>query len=144
MSYAEGDNYRFKLVDGRARCTVWRRRDLDSNAGARSAEEMLVHFRALAEDPQVRSLLLDIRKSPPFSGPRTQRVLCKAFAAFEEARTPIAVLPASVVQGLQIQRTLAVHAPLYGRDFPSALVAEKWLMSFSDPQARNQTPGGLP
>ncbi len=136
MSYAEGDNYRFKLVQGRARCMVWRRRDLDSNAGARSAEEMVVHFQALADDPEVRSMLLDIRKAPPFSGPRTQRALCKAFAASEQARTPTAVLPASVVQGLQIQRNLAVHAPLYGRDFPSALVAEKWLMSFSDPHAR--------
>jgi len=97
---------------------------------------MLVHFRALAEDPKVRSLLMDIRKSPPFLGPRTQRVLCLAFAAFEDAQTPIAVLPASVVQGLQIQRTLAVHAPLYGRDFSSALVAEKWLVSFSESHER--------
>ncbi len=136
MSFAEGDNYRFELADGRARCTVWRRRDLDANAGAQSAEEMLVHFRALAEDPEVRSLLMDIRKSPPFSGPRTQRVLCLAFAAFEKGRTPIAVLPASVVQGLQIQRTLSVHAPLYGRDFSSAVVAEKWLESFSESQRR--------
>ncbi|MGH1347717.1 MAG: hypothetical protein ACRBN8_39550 [Nannocystales bacterium] len=136
MSYAEGDNYRFELVKGRARCTVWRRRDLDSNAGAQSAEDMLVHFRALAEDPEVRSLLLDIRKSPPFSGPRTQRVLCLAFAAFEQGRTPVAVLPASVVQGLQIQRTLAEHAPLYGRDFSSAVLAEEWLLSVSDAKER--------
>lgn len=132
--YAEGDNYRFELVEGRARCTVWRRRDLDSDAGARSAEEMLTHFRALAADPQVRSLLLDIRKAPPFSGPRTQQVLSLAFAAFEEARTPIAVLPASVVQGLQIQRTLALHAPLHGRDFSTAILADAWLNSFSASQ----------
>ncbi len=95
-----------------------------------------MHFQALATDPEVRSLLLDIRKSPPFSGPRTQRVLGLVFAAFEQARTPIAVLPASVVQGLQIQRTLAVHAPLYGRDFSSAVLAEEWLESFSESQQR--------
>lgn len=132
--YAEGDNYRFELAEGRARCSVWRRRDLDSKAGAQSAEEMLVHFRALAADPKVRSLLLDIRRSPPFSGPRTQQALCLAFAAFEEARTPIAVLPASVVQGLQVQRTLALHAPLHGRDFSTAILAEAWLTSFSESQ----------
>lgn len=131
VPYAEGDNYRFELAEGRARCAVWRRRDLDSDAGARSAEEVLVHLRALAADPDVRSMLMDIRKSPPFSGPRTQQALSLAFAAFEEARTPIAVLPASVVQGLQIQRTLALHAPLYGRDFATAVLAEAWLISFS-------------
>ncbi|MBV1861202.1 MAG: hypothetical protein KUG77_22485 [Nannocystaceae bacterium] len=130
-SYAEGENYRFTLVAGRAGCVVWRRRDLDSNAGARSAEGMLVHFRALAEDPEVRSFLLDIRKAPPFSGPRTQQALGLAFAAFEGNRTPIAVLPASVLQGLQIQRSLALHAPLYGRDFSSAILAEDWLKSLS-------------
>ena len=133
MAYEEGDNYRFELADGRARCTVWRRPDLDSAAGASSAEEMLVHFRALAADPTVASLLLDIRKAPPFSGPRTQKVLCLVFAAFERGRTPIAVLPASVVQGLQIQRILTDHAPLFGRDFSSAVLAEAWLKSFREP-----------
>ncbi len=131
MWYAEGDNYRFEVVDGRAECTVWRRPDLDSDAGARSAEEMLVHFRALAEDPGVLSLLVDIRQAPPFSGPRTHKVLCLAFTAFEQARTPIAVLPASVVQGLQVQQSLSLYAPLYGRDFSSASAASQWLTSFS-------------
>lgn len=132
VSYAEGDNYRFELAEGRARCTVWRRRDLDSDAGAASAEEMLAHFTALAVAPDVRSMLLDTRLAPPFSGPRTQRVLGTVFSAFEQARTPIAVLPANPVQGLQLERILALHSPLYGRDFSTPELAEAWLNSFSE------------
>jgi len=130
VSFAEGDNYSLDVVDGHARCKVWRRRDLDSAAGATSAEEISRHFLALASDPEIRSMVFDVREAPSFMGPRTQAALGAAFRAFEERRKPIAIVAAAAVQGLQFQRVLGMNAPLYGRDFHSHEDAAAWVESF--------------
>ncbi len=130
MLFAEGDNYRIELDRGRACCSVWRRPDLDSAAGARSAEEKIAHFEALARRDDVDAMLFDVRLAPPFSGPRTQRALTTAFASFERARKPIAIVCSATVQAMQLQRILAINSPLYGRDFADFEQASAWLDSF--------------
>ena len=132
VAFAEGDNYLFEVVDGRAHCRVWRRRDLDSSAGASSAEEISQLLQALAQEPEVLSMEFDVRQAPAFIGPRTQLALGEGFAAFETRRKPLAIVASAAVQGLQFQRVLAVHAPLYGRDFHTREDAAAWLKSFRD------------
>ena len=132
MLYAEGDNYRFEVEAGHAYCKVWRRPDLDSSAGADLAEEKIQLFVELAEHHAVHTLLLDLRVAPSFVGPRTQRALGEAFHAFERARKPLGVVTASAVQGLQVQRLLALHAPLSGRDFHDFDQAKSWLRSYRE------------
>jgi hypothetical protein len=126
----EGDNFRIDLEDGRACCTVWRRRDLSSDAGARCAEEKIAYFQELAARPDVYAMLLDRRAAPPFTGPRTQRSLAIAFSAFEQHRKPLAVLSANRVRAFQLLRVIASSAPMYGRDFYDYDTAIKWLASF--------------
>lgn len=128
--FAEGDNYRVDVVNNHARCKVWRRRDLDSAAGASSAEEISQHFHTLADDPAILSMVFDVREAPSFIGPRTQAALGTAFRAFEERRKPIAIVTAAAVQALQFQRVLGMHAPLYGRDFHNHEQAAAWVESF--------------
>lgn len=130
MLFAEGDNYRIEIENGRACCTVRRRPDLDSAEGARSAEEQIAHFGTLSARDDVWSMIFDLRTAPPFSGPRTQRALATAFSSFERAAKPLAVVCGAAVQAMQLQRILAINTPLYGRDFPDFEQACSWVESY--------------
>jgi len=130
MVYAEGPNYRFEVDGAIATCRVWRRPDLDSDAGARCAREMTAHFRtlSLAAPTVARAIIMDVREAPAVAGPQTLDALGELMKSWEAVKRPVAVVvgPAPI-QALQYRRLVAQHAAHYGGLFSDPDSATRWI-----------------
>src|SRR4030095_12881107 len=117
MISPEAANYQFEIADTIATCRVWRRPDLDSNAGARCAQETIGHFRALAlAGPTVaRAIILAVSDAPAVAGPRTLQAIGPLLEAWELVKRPVAVVigPAPI-QALQFRRLIVEYAASSG------------------------------
>jgi hypothetical protein len=115
--YASGGNYRIELVEGLVRWTVWARPDVDSNTGARFAEEQAAHATALALGSS-RGLCFDLSAAPTVMGPRTQAAIVVTLAPWERVRKPVAiVLSDNAMQRLQWDRLVREHLAKSARLF---------------------------
>jgi hypothetical protein len=111
LVHAEGKNYRIERVGRLILAEVWKRADLDSNEGAKLAEEVELVLRSLAGAK--RSLVLDLRRAPEVNGPRTQTALGRIVQAWSAASCRVAfITPDSAVGQLQLKRI----AETYGTD----------------------------
>ena len=129
MIYAEGANYRFEIADTIATCRVWRRPDLDSNAGARCAQETIEHFRALAlaGSNVARAIILDVSDAPAVAGPRTLQAIGQLLEAWELVKRPVAVvIGAAPIQALQFRRLIVEYAATCGAMFYDVESALSW------------------
>jgi hypothetical protein len=108
---AEGDNYEISSdAHEVVHCRVWRRKDLDSDAGARCAEEMLEHLERLAKSPSTRGFVYDLRDAPGVAGPRTQAAIGRTLTAWSEAGRRTAIVVGEVsLRRLQMQRIVSEH-----------------------------------
>ncbi len=127
MLYVEGGNHRIELSDGVAVCHVWRREDVDSETGARFAEELGVHVEALARG-QAAGMVFDVSQAPVVSGPKTQTMIGRMLAEFERHRKPVGVVVGTAaMQRLQMQRLVNAHAPVQGAVFETVADARTWV-----------------
>lgn len=126
---AEGDNYELLLDEHRVvHCRVWRRRDLDSAAGARCAEEMLEHVSRAARDTTAVALIYDLRQAPPVSGPRTERAFSRMLTAWTASDRRVAIVVGDVsLRRLQMQRIVSEHAPHLAAVFDEPQGALSWV-----------------
>ncbi len=124
--FAEGDNYRIVVENGIATWTVWRRPDLDMAAGAALAERQATEASRLLVRG-VRALVFDLRQGPDIAGPKTQAALGSIFSPFERMRIPLAVVVASPMQQLQMNRLVSEHAPTMGTVYTTLPEAEAGL-----------------
>lgn len=126
---AAGDNYEVTL-DGRvALARVWRRPDLDSTAGARSAAEMIELVRSLTNG-RVRGVVLDIREAPPIAGPKTSSLLGALLRTFEGSRVKLAIVIADdPMQRLQFGRLVTSYAPTVAVVTNEIAEASRWAAS---------------
>jgi len=121
--YARGENFSIAVDGGHALAAVWRRPDLDSAAGARSANELTFHLRKLT--PQLKSLVLDLRDAPVVAGPKTVETLGELLRGCEKASVRVAVvLSGDPMQLLQFRRLVATYAPTEGKAVVSLTDAE--------------------
>lgn len=121
--YATGDNFTLVLDGGHAVLKVWRRPDLDSASGARNANEMAAHLRALM--PKLASLIFDLRDAPPVAGPKTVETVSELLRSCEQRAVRIAVvLSADPMQLLQYRRLVATYAPARGKAVMTLAEAE--------------------
>ena len=121
--YATGENFSVALDGAHAVATVWRRPDLDSAAGARSASELASHLRRLT--PQLESLVFDLRDAPVVAGPKTVETLGELLRGCEKGSVRIAVvLSGDAMQLLQFRRLVATYAPTKGKAVVSLAEAE--------------------
>jgi hypothetical protein len=123
--YAEGENFRFEL-DTRAHltCRVWKRPDLDAEAGASLAHAMAAVWTRAGADPAVVAGLFDLREAPPVFGPRTEEAFRNALGRVGGKRLAL-LCSTNAVQKLQLQRIAAGHPHVLVAD--SADVAEAHL-----------------
>jgi hypothetical protein len=124
-----GDNYSFGATpNGRAVCRVWRRPDLPSADGARSAEEMGALMRNAASRTESVGMLFDLRDAPFIAGPRTEAALTAMLASWDQARKRcVIVLSDNPMQQLQMKRLVEKHAPRYGLATPILADAQRHL-----------------
>ena len=128
-SIAEGDNYEISMDEhGVVVCRVWRRPDLDHDAGARCAEEMLERIRDLALSSEATGFVYDLREAPPVAGPRTQAAIVGIVALWVEGgrRVAIAVGDASL-RKLQMQRLVSEAATQEAAVFDEPDEALRWV-----------------
>jgi len=107
--YADGANFRFEL-DARSilTCRVWKRPDLDADAGAALAHEMAAVWARAGADSAVVAGVFDLRDAPPVFGPRTESAFRSMLERLGGKR--IALLCGdNAVQRLQLQRIGAGH-----------------------------------
>jgi len=110
----KGGNYTIEIDRGVALVRVWKT-PVDSETGARYAEEKIGHLRRLSREPDVRGLLLDLADAPPITGPRTQGAIEAMVASFEGAGKTVAVLSGpSELQRMQLCRIVRAAAPSKG------------------------------
>lgn len=126
QQYASGGNYVIEIdADGVAYVRVWRRPDVDSETGARFAEEKLAHLRVLAR--RCKGLVFDLREAPPVVGPRTEATLAAVLSMFDGARKRCAFLVGgNPVQQLQLRRLIAAHSSPHGRVESDLVKARAW------------------
>ncbi|MBN9164337.1 MAG: hypothetical protein BGO98_21745 [Myxococcales bacterium 68-20] len=125
--FAAGENYAIELDGEHVVGRVWRRPDLDSASGARSADEMAAHLRSLTTEKR-KSLLLDLRDAPAIAGPRTVETLSDLLRGCEKAGVRIAViLSGDAMQLLQFRRLVSTFAPSAGRAAVTLAEGEQWL-----------------
>ena len=108
--YADGANYRFEL-DARSilTCRVWKRPDLDAEAGASLAHDMASVWARAGSDAAVVAGIFDLREAPPVFGPRTEEAFRSMLDRLGGKR--IALLCGdNAVQRLQLQRIATGHA----------------------------------
>lgn len=130
VTFAEGGNYRIDIVHQVARFRLWRRPDLDSEAGARLAEEARDQFQRLAatNESEVRGLLMDLREGPVVAGPVTQQHVGRMLTIWASCNRPLAVLVGDApIQLLQYRRMVSEHCPRIGNVFDDMTLAEQWL-----------------
>jgi hypothetical protein len=129
---ASGPNYEISSdAEGVVYCRVWRREDLDHDAGARCAEEMLAHLARLATSPDYTGFVYDLREAPPVAGPRTQEAIGRTLERWKDSgrRVAIAVGDAAM-RRLQMQRIVGeVLAEGEGAIFDAPEEATAWLLS---------------
>ena len=129
--FAAGENYTIELDGEHVVGRVWRRPDLDSASGARSADEMASHLRSLTTEKR-NSLLLDLREAPAIAGPRTVETLSDLLRGCEKAGVRIAViLSGDAMQLLQFRRLVSTFAPSAGRAAVTVAEGEQWLSAGS-------------
>jgi hypothetical protein len=106
---AQGENYEISSDAHQVvQCRVWRRKDLDSDAGARCAEEMLAHLERLAESPGTRGFVYDLREAPGVAGPRTQAAIGRTLTVWAQAGRRTAIVVGEVsLRRLQMQRIVS-------------------------------------
>lgn len=122
----EGRNYEGKVEGGVLIVRVWRRRDLDSLAGSRCAEELVDDVvRHLEID--VGGLIWDMREAPTSFGPRTQDVIKDGLRTWAKAGRKVAMISNSAMQTLLVQRLLNESTGGHGRLFESVEEARGWL-----------------
>lgn len=117
-------------VDGsRAEIRIWRRPDLDSDAGAKNAARL--HEEAMKLGARgVRAVLLDVKDAPAVAGPKTVASLSAMMAAWASARIRIAILvDADPIKTLQFKRVMTENAPREARVLTDAAAARAWLSS---------------
>lgn len=124
----QGDNYAIEIRGDRATARVWKRPDIDSAAGARSAAAMVTALKELAI--KRCSLVFDLREAPVVAGPRTVETLGDLLATFEASRARIAVIVTNEpMQALQYRRLLSTYAPTQGRLTTTPAEAEAWIQA---------------
>jgi hypothetical protein len=126
--YASGGNYTIELdPDGLAHVRVWRRTDVDSETGARFAEEQLAHLRVLAR--RCKGLVFDVRDAPPVVGPKTEAALGAVLELFAGVRKRTCFLvSANPVQQLQFKRLIASRGSNRGRVETDPETARNWAL----------------
>ncbi|MBC8073125.1 MAG: hypothetical protein IAG13_32685 [Deltaproteobacteria bacterium] len=104
MSGSSGRNYTIDVSDdGIAVARVRRRPDLDTNAGAEDAQEMVAAILVLAASG-VDALVLDLIDAPPIAGPRTMASLESLLRGWADGGGRVVVtIGASAVQRLQME-----------------------------------------
>ena len=127
--YASGGNYRIALEDGVVHWTVWARPDVDSQQGARFAEEQISHSVNLAIGAS-RGLFFDLSGAPNVMGPRTTAAIEATLAPWERIKKPVAILIGdNAMQRLQWERIVREQASHVGRVFASRPLALAWAAS---------------
>jgi hypothetical protein len=125
--YASGANYKIEVVDDLVRWAVWSRPDLDSQQGARCAEEQVAHAIALAMGA-TQGMLFDVSGAPSVMGPRTQAAIVATMSPWERARKPVAVvISENALQRLQWERIVRETLSKSGRIFLVVPPALHWL-----------------
>ena len=122
----EGRNYEGKIEDGVLCIRVWRRRDLDSLAGSRCAEDLVGDIVRHLE-AELEGLIWDMREAPTSFGPRTQDVIKEGLRAWSKAGRKVALISNSAIQTLLVQRLVNESTSGRGRLFESVDEARAWL-----------------
>jgi hypothetical protein len=130
MSGSSGRNYTVDVSDdGIAVARVRRRPDLDTNAGAEDAQEMVAAILMLAASG-VDALVLDIIEAPPIAGPRTMASLESLMRGWVDGGGRLVVtISTSAVQRLQMERLVASIGSPAVRVMGSVDTAVSWLGS---------------
>jgi len=126
MFYAKGGNYQIDIIEHVAHVRVWRRPDVDSEQGARFAQEIIASFERLAKSSIARGLVLDMREAPLVAGPKTQTSIAAMISPWEAANKPFSVVASSALQVLQLRRLCILHGPRKARVFTDAVQAQQW------------------
>jgi hypothetical protein len=125
--YASGANYKIEVVDDLVRWVVWSRPDLDSQQGARCAEEQVAHSIALAMG-SAQGLVFDVSGAPSVMGPRTQAAIVGTMSPWERARKPVAIVVSdNALQRLQWERIVRETLTKSGRIFLVVPPALHWV-----------------
>lgn len=107
--YADGANYRFELdTTGLLTCRVWKRVDLDTEAGADLAHAMAAVWARAGADAKVTAGVFDLRDAPPVFGPRTEEAFRSMLPRLGGKRVAL-LCGDNAVQRLQLQRIAAGH-----------------------------------
>jgi hypothetical protein len=124
-----GDMFSFTINAPRAEIRVWRRPDLDSQAGARNAARIADEARRLPARG-VRAVLLDLADAPPVAGPKTLASVGEMIAQWAAARMSIIIVMShDAIMVLQYKRVVAENAPRSARVTTSLTEAKLWLAS---------------
>jgi hypothetical protein len=129
MRLAEGENNLISARDGLVICQIWTRPDLSSEAGAKSAEQMVTFLTndVLRVGTPYRGIIFDVRRGPPVFGPKTRETLAALFARSIERGVRVAILTGeSATQVLQF-RSLCSRTPKMTQVFDNEPTATEWL-----------------
>lgn len=133
--YSSGENFEITVDEGLATARVWRRLDLDAEAGARSAAQIASDLGRLL--PTVTGVLFDVREGPPVAGPKTVETLSRLLRECEMAQVRIAVLVGiDQMSMLQMRRLTGTFAPKFGRATAYLSNAEDFARGTGDPSMR--------
>jgi hypothetical protein len=124
-----GDMFSLTIGGSRAEIRVWRRPDLDSQAGAHNAARMAEEARKLPARG-VRAVLLDVKEAPPVAGPKTLAALGEMIGHWGSSRMAIVIVVShDPIMVLQYKRVVAENAPRSARVTTSLAEAKLWLAS---------------
>lgn len=143
MPVAEGGNYALVIDRTIAWARVWKRPDLDSEAGARLAVELAQVFLRVTQEPFARvcGAVLDLREAPPVIGPSTRATIGRVAAAWELIGRRFAFLAGdNATQRLQLAAVVADHAPRLGAVCSNHEDAEAWIRRGELPPPSSRKP----
>jgi hypothetical protein len=123
LVHAEGKNYRIEREGRVVFVEVWKRADLDSEEGAKLAEQVEGQLIALAGGK--RSLVVDVRRAPEVNGPRTTGSIGRIVAAWRRCRVAF-ICPNVAITQLQLKRLIESHGATNARVFAQPEEALAW------------------
>lgn len=117
-------------VDGsRALIKIWRRPDLDSDAGARNAKEVAAEAVAL-HGRGVKEVILDLCHAPAIAGPKSVESLSAMFARWAAVKMRVAVLIVDdPMKTLQYKRIVAEQGLEHAFVTTTEELAAQWFAS---------------